>query len=219
MFKYPEAVPVYFDQQYKSDRIQITLQYEPLAKPGGSSHIIKVNFKASGSRRIAAVQLRITAHDNEVKDVQPQSSETGPEQKSEFTSTEDYEKKHQWGFRAGIHKTAKFGFQSDSSNTASRSTKASGTRSSKATITGQRMRKFTENDTADWNLKEAKTCYGGDGIKGFDEENCLTFSLLRMPHRFSYDCWVTFVDSAGVERTHHKDSFGFWEKFKTKVFH
>lgn len=216
MFKYPKAVPVRFDQQYKGDRAEIILQYEPLAKPGGLSHI-KVDFKASSYRRIAAVRLRIIAHDNVVVNVQPWSLKIGPEHTSEVVNTKVHEKKRQWNVSAGIQKIARLVFKGDISNTVSRSTTESGTRSSTATITGQSMSTFTNNDTADWNLNEAKTSYGGDGIKGY-EGNCLAFSLLRMPHRFSYDCWITFVDSDGGERTHHKNSFGFWGKYRSNIF-
>ena len=62
------------------------------------------------------------------------------------------------------------------------------------------MRRYTDDDTADWNLNEAKTSYGGDGIKGYDEGNGLSFSLLEMPHRFSYECWVTlWIQMGGSE--------------------
>jgi hypothetical protein len=98
-------------------------------------------------------------------------------------------------------------------NTYSNSTTESAC-SSTATIIGKRMGTFTDNDTAEWNLDEAKTSHGGDGIIGYDEGDGLTFSLLEMPHRFSYDSWVTFVDSDRVERTHHKNSSGFWGKYK-----
>jgi hypothetical protein len=96
-------------------------------------------------------------------------------------------------------------------NTGSHYTTESGTRSSMATIIGQPMRTLTDDDTADWNLSEAKTSYGGDGIKGYDEG--ISFSLLEMPHRFSYECWVTFVDSDGRERKYHKSSYGLWGKY------
>jgi hypothetical protein len=79
-----------------------------------------------------------------------------------------------------------------------------------ATITGKCMR----TDTAEWILNEAKTPYGGDGIKGYDEGDGLNFLLHEMPHKFSYDCWVTFIDSDGSKKTHHKNSFGFWGKYK-----
>jgi hypothetical protein len=221
MFEYPKAAPVHFDQLYKGDRIQITLQYELLAKPlavaDGLFHI-KVDIKASSSRRIAAIQLRIIAHDNQVVDVQPRSLKIGPEHKWEVEKIKVHEKKRQFMVCAGIQKIAKLAVKGDNCNTVTHTTTESGTRSSIATITGQPMRTFTDNDTADWSLKEAKTSYGGDGIKGY-EGDCLTFSLRQMPHRFSYDCLTTFVDSEGGERTHHKNSFGFWEKFKPKIFH
>jgi hypothetical protein len=217
MFNYPEAVPIRFDQEYNGDRIEITLQYERLVKPGEQPHI-KVGFKTSSRRRIAAVCLRITAHDNVVVDVQPRSREIGPERKSEVATTKVHEKKRRWkaGAGGGFHQMARLTLEGSGENTGSHYTTESGTRSSTATIIGQPMRTLTDDDTADWNLNEAKTSYGGDGIKGYDEG--LSFSLLEMPHRFSYECWVTFVDSDGRERKYHKSSYGFWGKYTFRLY-
>ena len=212
MFDYPQAFPMCFDLQYSGNRIEIALQYSLRQVPGERPHI-KVKIKTSGLHRISAVHLRITAHDNVVVDVQPPSLEIGPVRESEIVTTRTREKKRQWKAGAGVQQTASFSAEGSGENTGSYSTTESGKRSSTATIVGQCMRTFTDNDTADWNLKEAKTSYGGDGIKGHDEGNSLTFSLLEMPHRISYDCWATFVDSDGGERTHHKNSFGMREKF------
>ena len=212
MFDYPRAIPMRFDLQYSGNRIEITLQYTLHQVPGEGPYI-EVKFQTSGLRRISAVQLRITAHDNVVVNVQPPSLEIGPVRESEIVTTRTREKKHEWKAGAGVQQMASFSVEGGGENTNSYSTTESGTRSSTATIIGQRMRTFTDNDTADWNLKEAKTSYGGDGIKGHDEGNGLSFSLLEMPHRISYDCWVTFVDSDGRERTHHKNSFGMWERY------
>lgn len=214
MFVYPEAALTRFDQQYYGNRIEVTLQYELKARPDEQPHI-KVRFKTSGRHRITSVQLRITAHDNVVVDVQPRSLEIGPEQKSEIVTTRAYEKKREGKASTGFQQMASFTLEGSAENTVSYSTTESGTRLSTATIIGQPMRTFTDNDTADWNLNEAKTSYGGDGIKGYDEGSGLSFSLLEMPHRFSYDSWVTFVDSDGRERTHHKNSFGLLGKYKS----
>ena len=73
---------------------------------------------------------------------------------------------------------------------------------------------YTDNDTAEWKLDEANTPGRRYGIKGYNEGNSLNFSLLEMPHRFSYTCWVTLMDSAGHERKHYTNSYGFWEKYK-----
>jgi hypothetical protein len=217
MFNYPEAVPLRFDQEYNGDRIEITLQYERLVKPGEQPRI-KVDFKTSSRRRIAAVRLRITAHDNVVVDVQPRSREIGPERKSEVVTTRGQEKKRQRKAQAtgGFHQMAGLTLEGGGEGTDSYYTTESGTRLSTATIIGQPMRTLTDNDTADWNLNEAKTSYGGDGIKGYDdsEGNGLGFSLLEMPHRFSYECWATFVDLNGKERMYHKSSYGVWGKYK-----
>ena len=216
-FCYPEAAPIRFDQEYSGDRIEITLQYERLVKLGEQPHI-KVRFKTSSRRRIASVRLRITALDNVVVDVQPRSREVGPERKSEVVTTRCHEKKRQQRAQAGggFHQMAGLTLETGGENTGSYSTTESGTRLSTATIIGQSMRKYTDDDTADWNLIEAKTSYGGDGIKGYDhddEGNGLSFTLLEMPHRFSYDCRAIFVDSNGSEREYHKNSDGFWKKF------
>jgi hypothetical protein len=210
-FDYPEAAPMRFDQRYNGDRIEITLQYELLVKPGERPHI-KASFKTSGCRRIAAVCLRITAHDNVVVDVQPRLRKIGPERKSEVVTTRAHEKKSQWKAGAGVQQMATLTLEGSGENDDSYSTTESGTRSSTATIIGQTLRTFTDNDTADWNLNEAKTAYGGDGIKGYDEGDGLRFTLLEMPHRISYDCWITYVNSDGSERTIHRNSFGFWAK-------
>ena len=212
MFDYPQAFPIRFDLQYSGNRIEITLQYSLRQVPGERPHI-KVKFKTSGLHRISAVHLRITAHDNVVENVQPPSLVIGPVRESEMVTTRTREKKREWKAGAGVQQMASLSVEGSGENTDSYSTTESGTRSSTATIIGQRMRTFTDDDTADWNLKEAKTSYGGDGIKGHDEGNGLSFSLLRMPHRISYDCWVTFVDSDGGERTYHKNSFGMRDKF------
>ncbi|KAF8485132.1 hypothetical protein DFH94DRAFT_264683 [Russula ochroleuca] len=210
MFNYPEAVPLFFDQQYNGDRIEVILQYVRLAKPGERPRI-KVDFKISSHRRIAAVRLRITAHDNVVTDVQPRSLR--PEPKWEIVTTKAHEKNHQRKLARGVQQMVSLMLKRGGREPDSNSTTES-TRSSTATIIGKRMGTFTDNDTAEWNLDEAKTSHGGDGIIGYDEGDGLTFSLLEMPHRFSYDSWVTFVDSDGVERTHHKNSSGFWGKYK-----
>ena len=217
MFSYPEAIPVRFDQEYNGDRIEITLQYERLVKPGEQPHI-KVEFKISSRRRIAAVCLRITAHDNVVVDVQPRSRKIGPKRISEVVTTNGHQKTRQRKAQArgGFHQMAGLTLEGGGENSNSFSTTESGTRSSRATIIGQSMRRYTDDDTADWNLNEAKTSYGGDGIKGYDhddEGNGLSFSLLEMPHRFSYDCRATFVDSDGNKREYHKSSDGFWKKY------
>ena len=217
VFEYPEAVPIRFDQEYNGDRIEITLRYERLVKPPGEQPHVKVGFKTSSRRRIAAVCLRITAHDNVVVDVQPRSREIGPERKTEVVTTRGHERKRSRKAQAGggFHQMAELTLEEGGENTGSHYTTESGTRSSTATIIGQSMRRYTDDDTADWNLNEAKTSYGGDGVKGYDdsEGNGLSFSLLEMPHRFSYECWVTFVDSDGREGKYHKSSHGFWGKY------
>ena len=211
MFNYPEAVPSSFDQQYNGDLIKITLQYARLTKPGERPRI-KVVFKISGRRRIAAIRLRITAHDNVVADVQPQS--LCLERNVEIVTTQAPEKKYQWKLARGVQRMVSLLLKRGGKNTDSSSTTELSTRSSTATIIGKRTRTFTDNDTAEWSLDETKTSHGGDGIMGYDEGDGLTFSLLEMPQRFSYDSWVTFVDSDGVERTQHKNSSGFWGKYK-----
>lgn len=200
MFKYPQAAPISFDQEYEGDRIEISLQYERFVNPG-ERPLIKVNLKNFSCRRITAVQLRITAHDNVVLDVQPQSLEA-------------HEEKRQWTIGAVIRQVAWAAWQPWLLIQASPSY-STGTRTcSPAMIVGKRMRTYTDNDTAEWKLDEANTPGGGYGIKGYDEGNGLNFSLLEMPHRFSYACWVTLVDSAGRERKHYTNSYGFWEKYK-----
>jgi hypothetical protein len=200
MFKYPQAAPISFDQEYEGDRIEISLQYERFVNPG-ERPLIKVNFKNFSRRRITAVQLCITAHDNVVLDVQPQSLEA-------------HEEKRQWTIGAVFRQVAWAAWQPWLLIQAgpSYSTAESGTRP--AMIVGKRTRTYTDNDTAEWKLDEANTPGGGYGIKGYDEGNGLNFSLLEIPHRFSYACWVTLVDSAGRERKHYTNSYGFWEKYK-----
>ena len=83
-----------------------------------------------------------------------------------------------------------------------------------ATIVSKCMQTYTDNDTAEWRLDKAKTPGGGHGIKGYDEENGLNFTLLEMPQKLSYACWVTLIDSTGHEQKHYTNSYGFWEKYK-----
>jgi hypothetical protein len=202
VFNYPEAAPIFFDQRCQGDWIKVSLQYERLAKPG-ERPLIKVKIKTFGRRRVAAVRLRIIAHDNIVVDVQPRPLSL--EQK--VVTTKAHEEKRRWKVGAGIQEIVRLMLKGGGKTNSSTE---SGT--STATITGSRMHTFTDNDTAGWDLDEAKTSHGGNGIKGFDDS--LRFSLLEMPHRFSFDSWVTFVDSEGCEQTHHKTSSGFWRKYK-----
>ena len=55
----------------------------------------------------------------------------------------------------------------------------------------RRQKPVSDNDTAEWRLNKAKTPGGGHGIKGYDEGNGLNFTLLEMPQKLSYACWVT----------------------------
>jgi hypothetical protein len=157
MFNYPEAAPMRFDQEYNGDRIEITLRYERLVKPGEQPHI-KVGFKTSSCRRIAALCLRITAHDNVVVDVQPRSREIGPERISEVVTTKGHERKRQRKAQAGggFQQMAGLTVEGGGENTNSFAITESGTRLSTATIIGQSMRRYTDDDTADWNLNTVK---------------------------------------------------------------
>ena len=92
MFKYPQAAPISFDQEYEGDWIEISLQYEWFVNPG-ERPLIKVNFKNFSHCRITAVQLYITAHDNVMLDIQPQSLEA-------------HEEKRQWTISAVFRQVA-----------------------------------------------------------------------------------------------------------------
>lgn len=211
MFEYPEAVPLSFDQEYKGNPVKIPLQYERLVKLGERPHI-KVNLNFSPRCHITAVWFRITAHDNVVLDVEPESLEISSTRRSEVVTT-NASKKMTVG--TVFRQMARFMLNRGDAIADSISTTEPDTQCLWATmVTGERMRTFTDNDTAFWKIEQVKIPHGVEDVKkDYEEGNSLNFSLLEMPYRFSYDFWVKFV-ADGREKVIRKNSFGFWRKYK-----
>ena len=214
MFEYPEAVPLSFDQEYKGVRVKISLRYERLVKLGERPHI-KVNLKYPSCCPIIAIWIRITTHDNVVLDVQPESQEIGRKRISEVVTTNASEKMPQRTVGTFFRRLARFMLNRGDMITNSNSTTKPDTQRSWTTmVTGERMRTFTDNDTAFWKIEPVKIPHGMDVKKDYEKGCFLNFSLLEMPYKFSYDCWVDVIDSDGRQQIIRKNLFGFWRKYK-----
>ena len=146
-------------------------------------------------------------------DVQPELLELDPGRKSEVVTTKAPEKTRQRTVGAFVRQMAKFMLKRRDKNTDSNSTTEphAHTRStSTTTITDKLMRALRITILHSGKSERSRLQMAGI-IKKVG--NVPSYSLLKMSHRLSYDC-LTFVDSDGREQALHKNSFGFWGKYK-----